>query len=217
MQPGRGLARTVSLRGLGWEGNVGTWGQAQLCLSCVALLLAEGVTPRKGPESPEGWPSCVGSGRGCGPGPSLFPASQTPELSQPPAAAADVRAGAGEATSGSGALRRRRAAWWRPGGGDVASVGGPAGLTHRELIAEQNGPSCSQSLGDIPVLVQTGARRGKEGEVSVRQAFWPGELPRRGCLRLQDGTMQRAWAWPSPGPAVLPGPGECLGDRALPC
>lgn len=67
----------------------------------------------------------------------------------------------------------------------MASVGGPAGLTHQKLIAEQNGPSCSQSLGDIPVLLQTGAGRGKEGEVSLKQAFWPGDLPGRGCLRLQ--------------------------------
>lgn len=94
----------------------------------------------------------------------------------------------------------------------MASVGGPAGLTHREQIAEQNGPSCSPSLGDIPVLLRTGARRGKEGEVSVQQAFRPGELPGRGRLGLQDGTMQRAQAWPSLGPTALPGPGECLGD-----
>lgn len=74
----------------------------------------------------------------------------------------------GQLPQGRGALRRCRAAWWRAGGGDVASVGGPAGLTHQKLIAEQNGPSCSQSLGDIPVLLQTGAGRGKEGEVSLK-------------------------------------------------
>lgn len=70
----------------------------------------------------------------------------------------------------------------------MASVGGPAGLTHQELIAEQNGPSCSQSLGDIPVLLQTGAGRGKEGEVSLQQAFWPGTSPGEavsGCRLLQ--------------------------------
>lgn len=76
----------------------------------------------------------------------------------------------------------------------MASVGGPAGLTHQELMAEQKGPSCSQSLGDIPVLLQTGAGRGKEGEGYLQQAFLPGHLPGRGCLRPRGG--------PGPGMAI---------------
>lgn len=43
---GLALAQRVSWRGL--RGGKGTWGEAQLCLSC------EGFIPRKSPGSPEG-------------------------------------------------------------------------------------------------------------------------------------------------------------------
>lgn len=72
----------------------------------------------------------------------------------------------------------------------MASVGGPAGLTHQELIAEEKGPSWSQSLGDIPVLLQTGAGRGEDREVSLQQhsglATSPGEAV-SGCRLAQCG------------------------------
>ena len=41
--------------------------------------------------------------------------------------------------------------------------GRPVGLTHREL--SRKGPSCSQGLGDLPALLQTGRNgEGTEGE-----------------------------------------------------
>ena len=60
-------------------------------------------------------------------------------------------------------LRRRSAAWWKAGGGDVASAaldaglacGRPGGVTHGRSELSGMGPSCSQSRADVPVLLQT--------------------------------------------------------------
>jgi hypothetical protein len=47
-------------------------------------------------------------------------------------------------------------------------------LTHRELRAEQKGPSCWKSLGEIPVLLQTEPEGGRERVLSA--ALQPGDL-----------------------------------------
>lgn len=81
---GLALAQRVSWRGL--RGGKGTWGEAQLCLSCGRLYSQEEPWEPRG-DGLAVWAAGVAAGLD----PARFPAFQTLELSQAPAAT-DVRA-----------------------------------------------------------------------------------------------------------------------------
>lgn len=160
-------------------------GRGHLCLSVSSRGCPQDFTPRKSPGPRTGPPDLRGRrsvagrhGHGAGTQPGSLPPLRPPEAAQAPAAAA---AGRGEATQGR----------WGAGGGDVApqpswawSVGGLAGLTHRELRAENEAQLLAEPWGRPCV---TGNQKGGRGEAQ-------GNSQQRSCLRTTQATARGAGA-----------------------
>lgn len=170
----------------GWPGPKWPALSVSLVWGCLGDL-----TPRKspghrtGPPDPRGWIGVV-SGHGCRTQLAFVPPVRPQSL---PRLLPSCRPEGGHP----GASGGREVGTWHLQPSLAWSVGGLAGLTHRELRAERNGTQLFAEAWGISLcyckLEQRGGRRGL-----LTAAFLPADLPGKGCLRPQAGAWRLAKA-----------------------